>query len=79
VQLGVRVRVAAVEVRACQGAAVVAVDDSIGIEHRYQVEHEGASELHCLWLLGGYEIQKPVHHVGGAALPRMHSCSHHHC
>ena len=65
-----------VQVTAEQGASIVAVDDSIRVEHGHNPEYEMASQL---FSFGREQVSdKAVDHVRGLRLSRMHSaCDDH--
>ena len=69
-----RVGPAPVQVCADVVAAIVAVDDTVRVEHRDDLEDEGLSQhLGLLVVLLQQEVDGPLYHEAGVALARMHS------
>jgi hypothetical protein len=64
---------AAIKVLTCQRTSVVAVNDSIRIEHRDDFKNKAVSEDNCLWCITDQELNQPFHHPRGITLSRMDS------
>ena len=64
VKFGTRAYPLSVQVLANQGAPIIADDDSIWVEHRYDFEHEGVPQLLRLGVVTDQEVYASLHHVG---------------
>jgi hypothetical protein len=67
-----------IEVLPHQGAAVVAYDDSIGVQHWDDLYYIRVTQELSLRVLTHQELDHPLHHPGGIGLSRVHSrCQNH--
>ena len=62
-----------VQVLAHEGAAIVAHDDAIGIQHGNYFEDEGVAEEMGLWVFADQEIYHAFHNPAGVGLTRVHA------
>lgn len=64
--------VESIEVLAEAVHSVVAVEDSVRVEHRNDHEVELSPELDCFWVIADQEINQPVHRITRPDFSRMH-------
>eukprot|EP00350_Pseudokeronopsis_sp_OXSARD2_P012164 CAMPEP_0170567778 /NCGR_PEP_ID=MMETSP0211-20121228/80700_1 /TAXON_ID=311385 /ORGANISM="Pseudokeronopsis sp., Strain OXSARD2" /LENGTH=164 /DNA_ID=CAMNT_0010889341 /DNA_START=2324 /DNA_END=2818 /DNA_ORIENTATION=- len=71
VKFHIRLQVLSIEVVASHRSPVVPHNDSIWVDHRDNLEHYPLSQLNCLFLLAGDELEEPLHHVGSVRFARV--------
>lgn len=66
-----------VQVFPAQGAPVIAIDDTIWVEHGDDLENEVLSQEPGHRVLADQKLQGPLHHPAGIALPWVNAGRHH--
>lgn len=68
-----RVLVSTIKVLSAQGAPIVAIDDSIHVDHWYYLKDEMLSQRPCLYAIANQELYDALHHPGGVAFAGVHA------
>jgi len=64
-----------VEVTPCQRATIISIDDTIWVEHGYDLKYEVLPEYFCLFIVSiGKEVDDATHHPRSNCFSRVHSC-----
>ena len=79
VERGVRILPVSVEVMSGQVAAIVAMNDTIGVQHRYYLPHEHAAQPMGFGLIGQQKINHAFQYEGGNCLAGVHSRTEENC